>query len=79
MAFPLIAAALGLAEFAPVIARWMSGEHAENVAHQVIEIAKRVTNQPDSTEASKALAENSLLIAYNGPRKLDSKTGINEI
>lgn len=63
MAFPLIAAALGLAEFAPVIARWMSGEHAENVAHQVIEIAKRVTNQPDSTEASKALAENSLLIA----------------
>lgn len=63
MAFPLIAAALGLAEFAPVIARWMSGDNAENIAHQVVEIAKKVTNQPDSVEASKTLAENSLLIA----------------
>jgi len=63
MAFPLIAAALGLAEFAPVIARWMGGDNAENVAHQVIEIAKMVTNQTDPVEASKALAENSLLSA----------------
>lgn len=63
MAFPLIAAALGLAEFAPVIARWMSGDNAENIAHHVVEIAKKVTNQPDAVEASKTLAENSLLIA----------------
>ena len=38
MAFPLIAAALGLAEFAPVIARWMGGDNAESVAHQVVDI-----------------------------------------
>lgn len=63
MAFPLIAAALGLAEFAPIIARWMGGDNAENVAHQVIDIAKKVTNQEDPIEASKALSENSLLIA----------------
>ena len=39
MAFPLIAAALGLAEFAPVIARWMGGDNAESVAHQVVDLA----------------------------------------
>ena len=63
MAFPLIAAALGLAEFAPVIARWMSGDQPETIAHQVLDIAKKVTGQPDQAEASKALAENSLLVA----------------
>jgi hypothetical protein len=63
MAFPLIAAALGLAEFAPVIARWMGGDNAESVAHQVVDIAKHVTGHADPVEASKALAENSLLIA----------------
>lgn len=63
MAFPLIAAALGLAEFAPVIARWMGGDNAENVAHEVVDIAKKVTKQSDPVEAAKALAANSLLIA----------------
>lgn len=63
MAFPLIAAALGLAEFAPVIARWMGGDNAENIAHHVVEVAKKVTGHSDPVEASKALAENSLLIA----------------
>lgn len=63
MAFPLIPAALGLAEFAPVIARWMGGDNAENVAHHVVEVAKKVTGYSDPVEASKALAENSLLIA----------------
>lgn len=63
MAFPFIAAALGLAEFAPMIARWMSGDQAENVAHQVLDIAKKVTGQEDHTTAAKALSENSLLVA----------------
>ena len=63
MAFPLIAGALGLAEFAPVIARWLGGENAENVAHHVVEVAKKVTGTNDPIEASKALGENSLLIA----------------
>jgi hypothetical protein len=63
MAFPLIAAALGLAEFAPVIARWLGGENAENVAHHVVETAKRLTGADDPVIAAKALSENSLLIA----------------
>jgi len=40
MAFPLIAAALGLAEFAPIIARWLGDANAENVAHHVVAVAK---------------------------------------
>lgn len=63
MAFPLIAAALGLAEFAPVIARWLGGENAENVAHHVVETAKRVTGLDDPVDAAKTLSENSLLVA----------------
>ncbi len=63
MAFPLIAAALGLAEFAPAIAKWLGGHNAENVAHHVVEVAKQVTGSVGPIEASKALAENSLLIA----------------
>jgi hypothetical protein len=63
MAFPLIAAALGLAEFAPLIARWLGGENAENVAHHVVETAKKVTGSEDPVTAAKALSENSLLIA----------------
>jgi hypothetical protein len=63
MAFPLIAAALGLAEFAPVIAKWLGGENAENVAHHVVDTAKKVTGSSDPVTACKAMAENSLLIA----------------
>lgn len=64
MPFPLIATALGLAEFAPVIARWLNGnpDNAETVAHHVVEVAKRVTGANDPSEINQALAENALLI-----------------
>lgn len=64
MAFPLIATALGLAEFAPVIARWLGNnpENTENIAHQVVEVAKKVTGLNDPNEISNALSQNSLLI-----------------
>ncbi|MCX7338359.1 MAG: hypothetical protein NTX76_03640 [Alphaproteobacteria bacterium] len=63
MAFPLIAAAMGLAEFAPVIARWLGGSQAESVAAQVVDSAKRVTGMSDPVDAIRTLHENSLLVA----------------
>lgn len=50
MAFPFIAAAMGLAEFAPAIARWLSGDDAEKVASDVVHAARRVTGKEDPEE-----------------------------
>eukprot|EP01035_Chromulina_nebulosa_P020448 gene20448-26533_t len=47
MAFPLFAAAMGLAEFAPAIVRWLSGDDAADVAVDVVNSAKRITGQDD--------------------------------
>lgn len=58
MAFPLIAAAFGLAEFAPMIARWLGGHQAETVAAQVVEIAKKITDCEDAASAVCNLKEN---------------------
>lgn len=63
MAVPLIAAAIGLAEFAPIIARWLSGNKAETVAAQVVDIAKRITRTHNPSDAIKALEENCLLVS----------------
>lgn len=63
MAFPLIGIALGLAEFAPIIARWLCGRKAESVATQVIEIAKKITQTDNPTQVVKALSENSSLVS----------------
>lgn len=62
MPFPLIASALGLAQFAPVIARWLGSDQAEQMAEQVIEIAKDITGQQNPVEIMQALKENSLLV-----------------
>jgi hypothetical protein len=62
MAFPLIAAALGLAEFAPIIARWMGGPQAQDIASQVVETARRVTGVDDPIESIKRLQENAQLV-----------------
>jgi hypothetical protein len=43
MPFPLIPLALGLAEFAPSIIKWIAGEKAGDVAEKVVGIATGVT------------------------------------
>ncbi len=63
MPFPIIAAALGLAEFAPIIARWLGGDQAQSVATQVVDMAKRITSAEDPIEAIKSLKENTLQVA----------------
>lgn len=62
MAFPLIAAAMGLAEFAPLIARWLGGDKAHDVAHQVIGVAKQITGTDDSLKAIEAIQNNQEML-----------------
>ena len=62
MAFPVIAAALGLAEFAPVIARWLGGSHAQDAAAKVVDIAQKITGTLDPLEAIHHLETNNKLV-----------------
>ena len=50
MAFPFVAAAMGLAEFAPAIVRWLSGDDAEKVAADVVNSARRITGKDELSE-----------------------------
>jgi hypothetical protein len=63
MAFPLIAAALALAEFSPSIARWLGGPKAQDVAQTVVDTAKRITGGSDHQEITRLLQENTVLVA----------------
>lgn len=62
MAFPIIAAALGFAEFAPMIARWLSGNQAEDVATRVVDMAKKITGYEDTNNAVSYFRENPTAI-----------------
>ena len=65
MAFPFVAAAMGLAEFAPAIARWLSGDDAEKVAADVVNSARRITGKDDPVELLQHLrADPSALIQF---------------
>ena len=65
MAFPILAAALGLAQFAPAISRWLGGSNAQDVATKVLDIAREVTETPDPLEAIQRLQDNAnLIIAF---------------
>jgi len=63
MTFPLIAAALALAEFSPPIARWLSGPKAQDVAQTVVDTAKHITGGTDTQEISHLLQENTKMVA----------------
>jgi hypothetical protein len=63
MAFPVIAAALGLAGFAPIIARWLGGDQAQDVATKVVDIAQKVTGTLDPVEAIQRLQNNAGMVS----------------
>jgi hypothetical protein len=63
MAFPVIAAALGLAGFAPIIARWLGGDQAQEVAGKVVDIAQKVTRTLDPVEAIRRLQDNTDMVS----------------
>lgn len=63
MAFPVIAAALGLAGFAPIIARWLGGDQAQDVATKIVDIVQRITGTLDPIEAIQRLQENTDMVS----------------
>jgi len=63
MAFPIIAAALGLASFAPIIARWLGGDQAPEIAGKVVDIAQKITGTLDPVEAIKRLQDNTDMVS----------------
>jgi hypothetical protein len=62
MAFPIMAAALGLAQFAPAISRWLGGSQAQDVAAKVLDIAKEVTETSDPLEAIQRMQGNADMV-----------------
>lgn len=65
MSFPFVATALGLARFAPSIARLLGGEDAERVASQVLDVAKKITGEEDPLSMATLLSENpEMLIEF---------------
>lgn len=63
MAFPVIAAALGLASFAPIIARWLGGDQAQETAVKVVDIAQKITGTLDPVEAIQRLQQNTDMVS----------------
>ena len=65
MSFSLLSGALGLAQFAPVISKWLGGEQAEQAAQDVLALAKQITGQNDPNDMIKALKNDpELIIAF---------------
>ncbi len=62
MALPFIATALGLAQFAPSIARLLGGEEAERVATEVVGIAKKITGQDDTSTMISLMRTNPEMV-----------------
>ena len=63
MAFPAIPAALGLVSFAPIIARWLGGDPAQEIATKVVDIAQRVTGTLDPLEAIQRLQQDTDMVS----------------
>lgn len=61
-----ITIAMGLAQFVPQIAKWVTGsDKAADVAQKAVDIAQAVTGKPTGDEAVKALqADPSLVLQY---------------
>lgn len=62
MPIPLLAAAVGLAQFAPVISKWVGGKRAEEMAQKVVDIANTVTDSLDPATAIQKLSENHKML-----------------
>jgi len=65
MAFPYMALAEGLAEFLPIIGRWIGGNDGERVAEKIAGVARKVTGQDDPLKILEKLKmDPKLLIEF---------------
>ncbi|MEB3702097.1 hypothetical protein Bealeia1_01175 [Candidatus Bealeia paramacronuclearis] len=63
MSFPVVPLALALAEFAPLVARWVGGEKSEKVAQKIVDTAKRLTGEDDPAKILQAMKADPKLVA----------------
>lgn len=62
MPIPFLAAAVGLAQFAPVISKWIGGKRAEEMAKKVVDVANTITDSVDPSSAIQKLSENNKML-----------------
>src|SRR5690606_26013094 len=74
MAFPILAAALGLAQFAPLISRWLGGSNAQDVATKVLDIAQKITETSDPLEAIQRMQDNTDMVIEFQKAVIDLET-----
>lgn len=72
----IIATAMVLSQFAPIIAKWIGGKSAESVANTVVNIAKSVTNSADEKQALMKLQNNTGLVADFQKAVIDAEKDI---
>jgi len=76
---PLIPIAMALAQFAPMIAGWLGGSKAEDVAAKVVGIAQTVTGQSSPDAAVAALQADPNLAYQFQKAVLDQQAHLAEI
>lgn len=76
---PLIPIAMALAQFAPMIAGWLGGAKAEDVATKVVGIAQTVTGQSAPDAALAALQSDPNLAAQYAKAVLDQQGQLAQI
>ncbi|NYS10347.1 putative spanin [Xanthomonas phage PBR31] len=76
---PLIPIAMALAQFAPMIAGWLGGSKAEEVAGRVVGIAQQVTGQSSPDASVAALAADPNLAFQFQKAVLDQQAHLAEI
>lgn len=65
MPIPFLAAAAGLAQFAPIIGKWIGGKRAEEMTQKVVSIATHLTHAKGPHDALEKIAENpEMLIEF---------------
>jgi hypothetical protein len=69
MVASFLTTALSLIEFAPRLAKWLTGKNAETVACQAIQMAQKITKAPSLESAIHAMHEDSSL-AYHFQREV---------
>lgn len=76
---PLLGIAMALAQFAPMIAGWLGGSKAEEVAGKVVGIAQQVTGQSSPDAAVAAIAADPNLALQFQKAVLDQQAHLAEI
>jgi hypothetical protein len=63
MSFSVFPFAYALAEFSPLLARWIGGEQGERAAHQAVSIAQSITGEKESLKVIGSLKGDPQLLA----------------